>query len=117
MTFGAFMTIYRSAFNDYLTWVFNSLLFEAQSGAFMSSTINQLTTSTLNAMEVPFPPKNERQAISEFLASQVTEVDQLIAEAVKAVALLGERRTALISAAVTGKIDVRGAAPAAAEAA
>jgi type I restriction enzyme S subunit len=43
--------------------------------------------------------------------------DALVEEVDHAVALLQERRTALISAAVTGKIDVRGAAPAAAEAA
>ncbi len=41
----------------------------------------------------------------------------LIAEGERAIALLQERRTALISAAVTGKIDVRGLAPATAEAA
>ncbi len=36
------------------------------------------------------------------------QLDALIAEAERAIALLQERRTALISAAVTGKIDVRG---------
>ncbi|MCP5243790.1 MAG: hypothetical protein H6940_10230 [Burkholderiales bacterium] len=43
-----------------------------------------------------------------FLDSETTKIDELINEAKKAIELLKERRTALISAAVTGKIDVRG---------
>lgn len=41
------------------------------------------------------------------LASQLAEIDKLVTEAIFATDLLKERRTALISAAVTGKIDVR----------
>ena len=41
------------------------------------------------------------------LETQVAQFDTLTAEAQRAIALLQERRTALISAAVTGQIDVR----------
>ena len=43
-----------------------------------------------------------------FLSRTLPEFDSLISEAEKSITLLQERRTALISAAVTGKIDVRG---------
>lgn len=59
---------------------------------------------------MPIPPLIEQEQIAASLASRFSEFDALMAEASKAVALLSERRAALISAAVTGKIDVRGSA-------
>jgi type I restriction enzyme S subunit len=59
-------------------------------------------------------PHDEQNAIVEQLDSYVNNVDALIVEATNATALLQERRSALISAAVTGQIDVRGCAPEAA---
>jgi len=47
--------------------------------------------------------------IVSFLADATQELDTLTTEAQRAIDLLQERRTALISAAVTGQIDVRGA--------
>ena len=61
MTFGAFMTIYRSPFNDYLTWVFNSFLFEAQSGAFMSSTIQSAHHIHTEFHGSPLPARERAQ--------------------------------------------------------
>jgi type I restriction enzyme S subunit len=60
-------------------------------------------------MELPvvIPPVNEREAILTFVSEQTSRFDALSAEAQKAIDLLQERRTALISAAVTGQIDVR----------
>jgi len=107
LTFGAFMTVFRSRHSAYLSWVLNSPLFEFQSGAFMTSTINQLTIGVLNNFEVPLPPENERADIAAYLAIESAKFDSLTAEANRAIALLQERRSALISAAVTGKIDVR----------
>ncbi|MBK1644059.1 hypothetical protein CKO25_05200 [Thiocapsa imhoffii] len=46
--------------------------------------------------------------IIRWLVDATNSVDSLIEDAQEAIALLQERRTALISAAVTGKIDVRG---------
>ena len=58
-TFGAFMTIFRSRHSRYVSWLLNSPLFEFQSGAFLTSTINQLTVGVLNNFEVPLPPEAE----------------------------------------------------------
>ena len=62
----------------------------------------------LDNLEMPFPPKTEQAAIAAFLDQETTKLDTLTTEAKTAITLLQERRTALISAAVTGKIDVRG---------
>lgn len=52
-------------------------------------------------------PDEEQRAIADYLDNQTTKIDTLIAKARQAIELMKERRTALISAAVTGKIDVR----------
>lgn len=62
-------------------------------------------------MSMPLPPFDEQQAIAAFVDCQTSHWDSLASEASRAIELLQERRTALISAAVTGKIDVRGYTP------
>jgi type I restriction enzyme S subunit len=59
------------------------------------------------SMRLPVPPLKEQLSIVEYLSIQTAEWDTLTAEAQRAIDLLQERRTALISAAVTGQIDVR----------
>jgi len=61
-------------------------------------------------MPIAYPPLSEQDDILELLASKLSSFDTLIAESGHAIYLLKERRIALISAAVTGKIDVRGQA-------
>ncbi len=56
---------------------------------------------------VPVPPCTVQDEIAEFLAIETARFDALTAAAQQAIDLLQERRTALISAAVTGQIDVR----------
>ena len=71
---------------------------------------NLASISSTNLMELPvvLPPVDEQQAILSFIADQTLCFDALTAEALRATTLLQERRSALISAAVTGQIDVRG---------
>jgi type I restriction enzyme S subunit len=54
------------------------------------------------------PPLQEQLAIVGFLDRELIKIDELIHAAKRAIDLLLERRTALIAAAVTGKIDVHG---------
>jgi type I restriction enzyme S subunit len=75
----------------------------------------RISRSQLGEIRVPLPPLDEQQAIRDHLGSMGKEFDTLTAEAQRAIDLLQERRTALISAAVTGQIDVRGFAAAPAE--
>jgi type I restriction enzyme S subunit len=62
------------------------------------------------SMRLPVPPEPEQKEIVAFIVKRTGELDSLAGEAERAIALLKERRSALIAAAVTGKIDVRQAA-------
>lgn len=66
-----------------------------------------LNTERLGKICFPNPPLPEQTQITAFLDSELAKFDTLTAEAQHAIDLLQERRTALISAAVTGQIDVR----------
>ena len=70
-----------------------------------------LNTETVGGIQIGVPPSSEIAHILEFIDRQSSAFDSLIEEAAKGVDLLQERRSALISAAVTGKIDVRGWQP------
>ena len=109
-TFGAFMTVFRSHNNDYLHQLFNSRLFEYQSAAFFTSTINQLTLGILYNMKIPFPPIEERQSILQYLEEASGPINAAITRARRQIELLQEYRTRLIADVVTGKVDVREAA-------
>lgn len=101
MSFGAFMSIFRSPYNDYLSKVFNSPLFEYQSGSFLTATINQLTTGNLNSFEIPLPTEQERKIIANFLDHETAKIDTLIEKQQQLIKLLKEKRQAVISHAVT----------------
>jgi type I restriction enzyme S subunit len=62
---------------------------------------------TISNLGIPLPPKAERDEIVRHIDSILPSLESLTSEAQRAIDLLQERRTALISAAVTGQIDVR----------
>ena len=64
----------------------------------------------LISIEIAAPAAPEQSSIAAFLDRETSKIDALIAKTEKAIELAKERRSALISAAVTGKIDVREAA-------
>lgn len=57
---------------------------------------------------LPYPPLIEQKEIASYLDTQTTKIDILIDKTKESIEKLKEYRTALISAVVTGKIDVRG---------
>jgi type I restriction enzyme, S subunit len=81
------------------------------------ATFKEITLEMLRKYRVARPPLDEQEKILSFLTQSTQPLDTLIAGTESAIALLQERRSALVSAAVTGKIDVRNLAPTAAEAA
>ncbi|KPZ54456.1 restriction endonuclease subunit S [Pseudoalteromonas sp. P1-25] len=82
----------------------NSLLLDwSKDGA----TVESIEYEYLSNGLFPVPPKQEQQAIISFINKQQSAFQMLEDKAVLGIKLLSERRTALISAAVTGKIDVR----------
>lgn len=67
-----------------------------------------LSSGIISKIKVLLPPIREQLEIVAYLKEQIVILDFLSTEAKTTINLLQERRTALISAAVTGKIDVRG---------
>lgn len=61
----------------------------------------------LKEIRTPIPPENEQIAISQYITKELHKYDQPLQACERAITLMQERRTVLISAAVTGKIDVR----------
>ena len=72
-----------------------------------SATLPILNQRQMGALHVPIPPVPEQDEIIAFVRKETAVIDVLIAKVCQAIYLLKEFRTALISAAVTGKIDVR----------
>ena len=100
----------------YLCWYLSSdpalRQFAEGSGGAIQQHFN---VSTATSLRVATPPPAEQLRIDQFLRSEVSKFDALVLEAEATIDLLQERRTALISAAVTGKIDVRRLAAATSE--
>lgn len=71
------------------------------------TTIYNLSLESVRRLPVALPPIAEQKAIVAYLDIELAKLTTLTAEAQRAIDLLQERRTALISAAVTGQIDVR----------
>lgn len=72
------------------------------------STQMNLNVDQICSLTAACPPLKEQAVIVGHLDNELQRMEVLTAEAERAIDLLQERRTALISAAVTGKIDVRG---------
>jgi type I restriction enzyme S subunit len=67
----------------------------------------RLNWEQMGEIRVPVPPIPEQHAIVEHLNREAAEIDSVIAAAGEAIALSKERRSAVVAAAVTGRIDVR----------
>lgn len=94
---------------NYVGWFFKSFQIKAQIDNVQSGAAREgLNFQQIGDMNVPIPSIAEQHNIAKFLDQETTQLDALTDEARKGIDLLKERRTALISAAVTGKIDVRG---------
>ena len=92
----------------YLYWVlisdvFNGFIESKKSG----TTIAHLYQNVFVEFAYPAPTIDEQRAIADFLDRETTKIDQMIAKVETAIERLQEYRIALITAAVTGKIDVR----------
>jgi type I restriction enzyme S subunit len=71
----------------------------------------KVNRDTLGAVPMAFPPRGEQADICRHIAEATNGIDELANEAASSILLLQERRSAFISAAVTGQIDVRGLVP------
>ncbi|MCD6005750.1 restriction endonuclease subunit S [Halomonas sp. IOP_6] len=76
-----------------------------------SATLVYVNQEGFANLPVPLPSKDEQREIETYITKRKINFDIAISRAFKLTSLLQERRSALISAAVTGKIDVRGWQP------
>lgn len=86
----------------------SAVTFEQFSVLSRGGTMDVINIGTLSDIWIALPPTAEQSAILSEITSQMARFDALMTQARTAITLLQERRTALISAAVTGQIDVRG---------
>jgi len=106
-SFGAFTTVYRSVYNPFIRYVFQSGLFQSQIGTYLTSTINQLTMRNLNNLEIVLPPIEDQDEIQEKLDRYTENHKQVVKEIKQQISKLKQYRESLIYEAVTGKIDLQ----------
>ena len=104
-SFGAFMTVFRSAHNKYVHYVFNSGFFQHHVGAFGTSTVNQLTLEIFLNLKIPLPPLPEQRAIARYLDYMDRRIQRYIRAKERLIELLEEQKRAVINQAVTRGLD------------
>ncbi len=93
---------------EYLLYVLKSGVISNQLDLVMvGSTFKRINVDDIRSFSIAFPTYDEQIAIVAELARILGKYDALVSNAEATIGLMTERRTALISAAVTGKIDVR----------
>jgi type I restriction enzyme S subunit len=73
-----------------------------------SGSMVKLGQGHLKDFQIPSPPQEEQREIADYVGDQIEKIDVMMEKVNEAIARLTEYRTALITAATTGKIDVRG---------
>lgn len=100
-TFGAFMMRYIPKIeNRYGFYLFQTAIGRYK-GYFATTTINQLTKSTIGEMKVPVADINEQDTIATYLDKKCSEIDKVISTQQKRIALLQELKQSVITHAVT----------------
>jgi type I restriction enzyme S subunit len=98
----------ESMFPEYALFVLKSgVIFQQLDLAMVGSTFKRINVDNIRNFSIALPPYKEQISIVNELKRVVEKYDALVSKAQATINLISERRTALISAAVTGKIDVR----------
>ena len=93
---------------EFAKFAMNATYFQRQlQSRATGSTALGIKASKLSEFALAVPPPEEQHQISDYLTAMTAELDLAMADALAAIELSRERRSALISAAVMGKIDVR----------
>lgn len=78
LTFGAFMSVYRTPYFDYIRHLFDSEMYYDQIKNNLGATINQITNKNLNGFTFPFPcSEHERNKIADVISTVNTRIDLL----------------------------------------
>jgi len=77
LTFGAFMSVYRTKFYKYIFHAFQSNGIKRQIHENIGATINQITNNNLNSFQISLPPLPEQKAIAQILSDMDAEIAAL----------------------------------------
>jgi type I restriction enzyme S subunit len=99
-TFGAFMAIFRSRYNNFIFHVFQSNIIKRQIDEHIGATINQITNKSMNSFEIPFPPMDEQNKISSILFEMDSEIEALERKLAK----YREVKQGMMQVLLTGKV-------------
>ncbi len=110
--FAGYHTVIARLINNYnsryFAYIFDSNIFRTQIQLSIKGVkVFSITQAILKNCLIWFPVIEEQQQIVNYLDEKTSKIDTLIEKSNKSIELLKEKRTALISACVTGKIDVR----------
>ncbi|MGO8943515.1 MAG: restriction endonuclease subunit S [Syntrophobacteraceae bacterium] len=92
-----FLTLYLRSSSALGYWDFSS----------QGSTFSEVSIANVKELAVPVPPAEEQNEIATHISSKISVLDRVKSKVFQSIARLQEYRTTLITAAVTGKIDVR----------
>ena len=104
MTFGAFMSVFRSDRNHFIAYCFQSHIIKHQIHQHLGATINQITNKSLNSFQVPFPPIAEQDAI----ASALRDVDALLEGLNRLITKKRDLKNAVMQQLLTGRMRLPG---------
>lgn len=99
MAFGAFMSVFRSKYNKFIFYLFQSDQIQRQINESMGATINQITNKDLISFKISFPTEKEQIII----ANALSDIDTLINQLKKLIAKKQAIKTATMQQLLTGK--------------
>ena len=91
----------------WLYWMLKAVTLYVEEQAHGIIGMVHITKGDLGVIKIPLPPLDEQESIADYISTETAKLDALIAKVRTTIERLQEYRTALISAAVTGQIDVR----------
>lgn len=100
--FGAFMTVYRSDFNNFFVHLFSSDIFKKEVQKNLGATINSINNSDLKKFKLPFPELEEQKKIASFLSGIDKETKALENELIS----FQKQKKGLMQQLLTGKLRI-----------
>lgn len=100
MTFGAFMSVFRSPHNRYIFYQFQSDVVKRQINEHLGATINQITNKSLNSFRIAIPEDEEEQRA---IAAALSDVDALNTSLNTLIAKKRDMKLAAMQELLTGK--------------
>ena len=101
------MNKFRHISGKYFYYYLSEMFYKVALDGGAKSTVDSLRMPVFMNFRICVPPKREQLEIMDFMDKESLKLDELMSEVSNSIEILKEHRTVLISAAVTGKIDVR----------